>query len=77
MAQSFAFSFLSKLYQKNVAYANCENSIEYSGRYDIIKEILLNVMKKRCIRLAYVNFFKICNSFAANQYLMLDLIETK
>ena len=34
-----------ELYQKNVVYTNCENSIEYSDRYDIGEDDLLNCVK--------------------------------
>jgi hypothetical protein len=45
MVRTFAFSFYVKLHQKNVVYTNCENSIEYSDRYDIGENGLLSYVK--------------------------------
>ena len=62
----------TKLYQKNVAYKNSINFIEYSGGYAIWKVGVVTRYERRCIPLACVNSFRTCNSFAANQYLMLE-----
>ncbi len=40
------------MYPKNVAYTNCGNSIEYSGKYDISKNGLLNGMKNAAFLLS-------------------------
>ena len=44
--------------------------IEYSGRYAIWKVGVVTRYEKRCIPFARVNFFRSCDIFAANQYLV-------